>query len=419
MDAQKYIDAHQGQAEVFLQSLVSVATVNPPGRNYADVVDLLEQRCRALRMENSVHQVPDALVKKVTGEQGPPPRFNLIARWDVGATKTVHFNAHYDVVPAAGSWKFGSPFAPTIAGGLMYGRGTGDMKGSIAALLMAIESLQKSGTKPAFNIECSFTADEETGGQLGAGYVVGQGMVQADYAVVCEGAAGTRVGIGHNGVLWLQVDIQGKSAHAARPHEGVNAFEAMADLTADLGSIRKKLASPKRTYRDPTGTERQPTINIGGVFAGGDGDKVNTVPSSATFSIDRRILPNESVAQVERELRREIKSWAGRHKEVKIHVRSMLRIDPCVVDPDDSMPVSFARAVQAVRRHAATFRGTAGFTDLHYFVGDLGLPGVGYGVNGQNIHGVDERIRIRDLLQTGKVFAEFMIRGVDSQSGAV
>ena len=53
-----------------------------------------------------------------------------------------------------------------------------------------------------------------------------------------------------------------------------------------------------------------------------------------------------------------------------------------------------------------------GFTDLHYFVSDLGLPGVGYGVNGQNIHGVDERIRVRDLLQTSKVFAEFMIRGI-------
>ena len=83
------------------------------------------------------------------------------------------------------------------------------MKGSIAALLMAIRALRESGSQPAFNIECSFTADEETGGQLGAGYVVREGLCKADFAVVCEGAAGSYVGCGHNGVLWLQVDVEG------------------------------------------------------------------------------------------------------------------------------------------------------------------------------------------------------------------
>ena len=412
MEPLRYIDAHRERAVAFLQSLVRIATVNPPGRNYADIVDVLVRKCRALHMETTVHEVPEALVKKVTGEPDPSPRFNVIARLDVGATETVHFNAHYDVVPVAGNWKYENPFMPTITGGVMYGRGTGDMKGSIAALLMAIEAVQKSRVVPDFNIECSFTADEETGGELGAGYIVAQGLVRADHVVVCEGAAGTRVGIGHNGVLWLQVDVQGKSAHAASPDEGVNAFEAMALLTADLGAIKKKLASPKRTYRDHTGKERNPTINVGGVFAGGDGDKVNTVPANASFSIDRRVLPNESVARAEGELRQAIKSWSDRHKQIRCRVRSLLSIDPCVVDLEGPLPASFARSVQVVRRHPATFHSTAGFTDLHYFVSDLGVPGVGYGVNGQNIHGVDERIRVRDLLQTSKVYAEFMIRGV-------
>ena len=412
MKPHSYVEAHRRSLERFLQSLVNVDTVNPPGRNYADLVDILEQRCRNLNLQTRVHRVPDALVRKVTGAEQPPPRFNLIARWDVGARETVHFNAHYDVVPAAGRWKFGSPFKATIAGGIMYGRGSGDMKGSIAALLMAIEALQKSRVKPAFNIECSFTADEETGGELGAGFVVRQGLVQADYAVVCEGAAGVRVGIGHNGVLWLKVQVHGKSAHAANPQEGVNAFEAMGDLTSDLGSIKNKLAAVKRCYVDHSGAERSPTINIGGVFGGGEGDKINTVPSTASFSIDRRIPPNESMAQAEGELMTAIRSWSSRHREVKCDVRSLLRIDPCVVDTEDVLPRSFSRAVQVVRRHAASFRCTAGFTDLHYFVHDLGLPGVGYGVNGQNVHGIDERIRIRDLLQTSKVYAEFMVRGL-------
>ena len=83
-----------------------------------------------------------------------------------------------------------------------------------------------------------------------------------------------------------------------------------------------------------------------------------------------------------------------------------------MVDQEETLPVAFSGAVQSVRRHAVAFRVTSGFTDLHYFVHDLGLPGVGYGVNGQNVHGVDERVRIRDLVQTSKVYAEFMMRGL-------
>jgi len=412
MNPHCYLDANQRGQERFLQRLVSIDTVNPPGRNYAELVAILEQRCRGLGLKTARHQVPAMEVRKVTGEADPLPRYNLIARWDVGASETVHFNAHYDVVPAAGKWRFGDPFEPAIAGGMVYGRGAGDMKGSIAALLMAVEAVQRSGATPAFNIECSFTADEETGGELGAGYIVRKGLVRADYAVVCEGAAGTRVGLGHNGVLWLRVSLKGKSAHAANPNDGVNAFEAMAQLVAELGAVKKKLASPRRGYVDHAGSQRQPTINVGGVFAGGDGDKVNTVPATAFFSIDRRILPTESVALAERELRKTIKSWSERHRAVRCRVERQLRIDPCVVDQEETLPVAFSGAVQSVRRHAVAFRVTSGFTDLHYFVHDLGLPGVGYGVNGQNVHGVDERVRSRDLLQTSKVYAEFMMRGL-------
>ena len=286
------------------------------------------------------------------------------------------------------------------------------MKGSIAALLMAVEALRHSGRAPCFNVECSFTADEETGGELGAGYVVKQGLVHADYAVVCEGAGGTQVGCGHNGVLWLEVEILGKPAHASKPQEGVNAFEAMAELVYRLQRFKKELEVPSRRYRDFAGHERSPTINIGGGFNGSGGDKVNTVPARASFSIDRRILPNESLAQAERELRQALARSAGKQRQLKYQVRPCLAIDPCVVDPGHPLPRSFARAVQAVRRHAAGFRSTSGFTDLHYFVEDGGVPGIGYGVQGQNGHGVDERVKVQDLLQTSRIYAEFMARGI-------
>jgi len=409
MNPQQYIDSDGKRMVSRLLELVAIPTVNPPGKHYQEVVEKLQEWCQDAGMSTAVHRVPDDVVS--AADVDPiNPRFNLIARWDVGAARTVHFNAHYDVVPASGVWRFGGAFEPSVQRGWVYGRGAGDMKGSIAALLAAIEALKASGQAPAFNIECSLTADEETGGALGAGHIVKEGLVNADYAVVCEGAAGTRVGCGHNGVLWMDVRVIGKPAHAASPNAGINAFEKMAAIVHRLQSYKKRLASTSREYTDFNGDTRSPTVNIGGVF-GGVGQKVNTVPGNASFSIDRRVLPNERIDAVERDLRRSI-GVAATAVDGKFELKTLLRIEPCVVDRDHPLPRAFAASLKAVRRRPASFRLTSGFTDLHYFVADGGMPGIGYGVDGRMGHGIDERVRVSDLLQTAKTYAHFMTRGI-------
>ncbi|MFA6109615.1 MAG: ArgE/DapE family deacylase [Candidatus Latescibacterota bacterium] len=393
-----------------LADLVRIPTVNPPGCRYAELVALLDERCRGLGLTTKVHRVPDSRVAEVVGS-ADYPRLNLVARWDIGAPRTVHFNGHYDVVPASGSWRFGDPFCPEVSGGSLYGRGSGDMKGSIVALLAALAGLREAGLRPAVNVECSFTADEETGGELGAGYLVRESLIEADCVVVCEGAANTQVACGHNGVLWLEVEILGKAAHASRPEDGVNAFEQMAALVTGLGGYRKRLATPRRQYRDPSGTRRSPTVTLGGVFGGGPGEKVNTVPARASFSIDRRLVPSERLGPVETELRRALEMTAAR-TGARHRVRPLLRIAPCVVDPQAEVVRAFSRAVQSVRRRPVGHKVTTGFTDLHYFVEEAGLPGLGYGVKGEFAHGQDERIRVRDLLQTARIYAEFIASGM-------
>ena len=102
---------------------------------------------------------------------------------------------------------------------------------------------------------------------------------------------------------------------------------------------------------------------------------------------------------------------AAARAEARHRVRPLLRIEPCVVGGDGVLPRSFARSVRAVRRHAVEFRVTTGFTDLHYFV-DAGLPGIGYGVNGERAHGADERVSLRDLAQTARTYDDFLVRGL-------
>ena len=312
-----YIEKGKAKLCDSLKELVRIPTVNPPGTNYAEIVQLLQERCETLGMSTKIVPVPQAEAQSVVPHADDYPRMNLIARWDVGAEKTVHFNAHYDVVPVSGDWRF-DPFKPEIVGDWLYGRGADDMKDSIAALLFAIAALQENGAQPAFNIECSLTCDEETGGELGAGYVARNGLVQADYVVNCEGGSVLNVGVGHNGVLWLEVKVHGKAAHAANPDKGLNAFEKAAALVTEIQPLKQGLKASDRVFKTFSGDDRYPTLNIGGIFHGTEGDKVNTVPAQTTFSIDRRILPNERLSTAEAELRGAIQEVCQSDAELKV-----------------------------------------------------------------------------------------------------
>ena len=401
-----YVEDNAASLCALLQELVRVPTVNPPGRNYAQMVDLLQAKCSALSMSTEVLEVATDEAVKVVPHAEEFPRLNLMARWDVGADKTVHFNSHYDVVPVSQGWSR-DPFDAAIQGKWLYGRGSDDMKDAIAATLTAIEALQRSNVEPAFNVECSFTADEEIGGDLGAGYIAKHGHVHADYIVNCEGGTGLDIGCGHNGVLWLEITVHGKAAHASRPENGLNAFEKMAELVLRLRRLNDGFEEPARAFVTPGGASRRPTINMGGIFGGSEGDKENTVPARATFTIDRRILPNETLKDAEIELRGAIAGACAAIPALRVDVRRTLGIEPCLVDHEHPFAQAFGRAVRGVRRSRVKYNVTTGFTDLHFLV-DGGKPGVGYGPRGQGAHGANERVRIADLVQTAKIYAEFM-----------
>ncbi len=408
MSVQTYIKDNQAALCILLKELVRIPTVNPPGNNYAEIVALLEVKCRTLGMQTQIVQVPTARAEQVISNAESHPRLNLIARWDVGAEKTVHFNAHYDVVPVAGDWRF-KPFSGEINGEWLYGRGADDMKDAIAALLFAITAVQEAGIKPQFNVECSFTCDEETGGELGAGYIVEQGLVNADYVVNCEGGGGMNIGNGHNGVLWLEIAVNGKAAHGSQPDKGINAFEKTAELVTTLQRLKQEFTLPERAFMLTDGTERHPTLNIGGTFQGSAGDKVNTVPAQVTFSIDRRIIPNEKLRLAELELREAIASACEYYPDLNADVRAILRIEPCLTESTSPLSQAFAEAVRIVRFNQPQFKPTTGFTDLHFFV-NSGLQGIGYGPRGEGGHAINERVHIPDLVRTAAIYATFMTR---------
>ena len=403
-----YLDAHADDLTDLLRDLVRTPTVNPPGENYDAITARLAKELADAGLKARRVAVPRALLRKsLPAAQHGFPRWNVLGfRKARGAKKTIHFNAHYDVVPVSGNWAQGGPFSGAVAGGWVHGRGTADMKGSIASLLLALRSLRAAAVEPLMNIEVSFTADEETDSVLGAGWVVENAPIAPDYAVVLEGGEGNRVCCGHNGVVWLEVTVHGRAAHGSQPQKGVNAFEQMAALVRELDTHKDELAA--RTFETPEGKIMRPTLNVGGVFSQGPGGKINTVPAQASFSIDRRVVAVETVASAERELRAFLAAAARRIPDCRITVAKVSDNHPCYHAPDHPFFAAMAATVTKVRRQRAVFSVSTGFNDMHFFSHHLKIPTLGYGPGGEGCHAVDERASVKELVRSAKIYAELL-----------
>lgn len=401
-----YLDRHAPELVALLQRLIRLRTVNPPGENYGEFTALLVRELRALGLRVRREAIPAALQRRTQPDQLDFPRYNVIASWDAGAKKTVHLNAHYDVVPVSGAWKHGDAFTPGVSGGWVYGRGSADMKGAIASILFALKALRETGTRPLCNVEVSFTADEETDSLLGTNWVVKKGRLRADYAVVGEGGEGDAVCCGHNGVVWLNVIVHGKAAHGSTPEKGVNALEKMSALVLALQGHARTLA--RRTFRTPDGKKMRPTLNVGGVFASGEGGKINTVPARASFTIDRRVLAIEDHRVAEKELRAFLKAAAAKIPDCRITIEKVSENFSCYSEPTSPFFRAAQASVARVRRRPARAMVSTGFNDMHFFAKELGIPTIGYGPGGLDFHAVDERARVQDLVNSAKIYSDLL-----------
>lgn len=415
-----YINAREKDLIELLARLVRIPTVNPPGDHYDAITRLLAAELKAAGLVVRRPRVPEALLRAaLPPAQWNKPRWNVLGRLaavrrgaaDTGPKrKTIHFNAHYDVVPVSGAWRHEDAFSAKVEDGWIYGRGTADMKGSIASLLLALRALRATGTEPALDVEVSFTADEETDSALGAGWVVEHGGVRPDYAIVMEGGEGRMIGCGHNGVVWLEVTVHGRAAHGSAPDRGINALEHMARLVIALGEHGREIAG--RTFTAPDGSVRRPTLNIGGEFSSGEGGKINTVPALARFSIDRRVIPTETAAAAERELREFLAEAARAIPKCQISVKKVSENHPSYAPPEHPFAQALAKHVARERRCRPVFGCSTGFNDMQFFAQVLKVPTLGYGPGGVDFHAIDERASVKELLAAARIYAGLIADGV-------
>lgn len=390
------VDRRHGEQVRFLAELVKTPSDNPPGDcapHALRAAALLE----ALGYEAERDVVPDEAV----AANGMVSAVNLIVRRrfsDDGPV--VALNAHGDVVAPGEGWTT-DPYGAEIRDGVMYGRGVAVSKSDFATYVFALKALEESGIPLSGAIELHLTYDEEAGGMIGPARLLEQGLTRPDY-VISAGFA-YNVVVAHNGCLHLEVRIEGRSAHAARPDTGVDALEAATGLLSALYDLRRRYAE---TRSEVTGIDH-PTLVVGLIQGG---INTNVVPDLVTMRIDRRIVPEENPEQVERELTDFIRGVCETMDGIRVDVRRILLARPLTPEPGHEILVDRLRQHgSAVMGEEIAVNGVPIYTDARLYSA-AGIPTVLYGAGPHTLleangHRADEKLALEDLRKATQVIA--------------
>jgi len=406
----RWIDAHKKDLVDLTCRLVNIDTTVPPGLNYPKISQVLASELKNLGVRPSVSYIPEAALQRrvspEVGLKGPRPNTYATLKGE-SEGPWILLNGHVDVVPADPSGWSNDPFEPTIKNGKIYGRGAADMKGSGACQIFSMKALVETGVKFRGRITPTFTTDEEVGGYSGVNFLVDKHVITKDVDYCLSTDSGIEaLHVASLGDAEYLITVHGRAAHSGRGWTGVNAIEYGASLIEDLKKLGGEISKRRsRIDAEPIwGTRKmRPGLYVNTVKGGLKG---NIIPDTLEILVDRRFIPEESEAQVRREIARVVKEFAAKHREVKVSMKMILGYDPMVTPPNHPLVRTVRKVARKVLGRDAPPCGSQGSTDMAA-VSALGIPIAVLGARRQdsNIHGIDEHVRINDLVSVTKILA--------------
>ena len=368
----------------FLSELVRAPSENPPG-GCAEISALVASRLETLGFNVERHPEP-------SGDDPKEGLSNLVIRHEFGPGPTIALVAHGDTAVAGPDWAH-DPFGGEIIDGSMFGRGVASGKGDIAAYVYALLALRELGDGLGGSVELHITFDGETGGDLGARWLLSNKIVAPDLTIA-SGATYNLVTTA-NGYLQLEVEIRGRGAPASMPDDGIDAVEAAARVMSAIYEHRETYS--KITSKVPG--IGSPTLVVSEVQGG---ESPRSVAGRVVLRIDRRLIPEEDPAKVENTLTTLIGTSVTKVAGVLCKVRRR-GLSKAMTPGGDTKVL-----VDTFQRHAADIlgaelelRGTPLDTDGRHYA-NVGIPTVLFGtgpadVSSANIGGPDEVLSLDDL----------------------
>jgi len=305
---------------------------------------------------------------EVEVEDAAPGRPNVVgvARGS-GGGRSLLLNAHMDTVGVAG---MEAPFEPRVEKSRLYGRGAYDMKASLAAIMLA--GREAARRKLRGDVVAAAVVDEEVA-SVGTEALVRKW--KADAAIVTE-PTGLKVGVAHKGFVAFEIETVGRAAHGSRPDLGVDAIAKMGHVLVGLDALDRALRARQRHLLLGSGSLHASIIS--------GGQEYSSYPERCLLQGERRIVPGESVGQVEAELSSLVGRLSIQDAQLEASSRIVFSREPFEVRKDEPF-------VELVRRSAggAELSGEAYWADSALLAG-AGIPTVLFGPGGEGAHAVVE-----------------------------
>lgn len=292
--------------------------------------------------------------------------------------KKIILNGHLDIVPGKAE-----QFIPHIEDGKLYGRGSADMKSGAAAMLATMLKLKSEDLNCL--VQLQLVSDEETGGFNCSKYLVDNGY-KGDF-VICGEPTQLGIGIQAKGILQVNLEFVGKSAHGSRPWQGDNAI--IKAYEAFKAILELPFAKDKSELYDC------PSINLSKIEGG---DVYNKVPDYCKMCLDIRFLPNQDL----QEILKQIENVAG----VKVNIHSIG--DAVKTKVDDQYVLKLSQSIGNITNDKVKIFGQHGSADTRFY-SKYDIPSVEFGPTGGNWHGDNEFVMVDSVYTYEQILIEFIL----------
>ena len=334
----------------------------------------------------------DAIGLEVTMWEIESGRWNVMGRLrGKGNGRTLMYNAHMDTVGVAG---MAEPFSGAIRDGKLYGRGSYDMKASLAAQLAAAKSLVDSGVELEGDLLITAVADEEHS-SIGADDLVKH--IRADAAIVTE-PTDLHICRAHRGFIWYDIETYGRAAHGSRYKEGIDANMRMGRFLCGLDKLEQELLQ-----RTPHPLAGPPSLHASRIHGG---TEITIYAANCHLQVERRTIPGETEAQTTAEMQTIIDQLSAADETFKATLNPSFGRPPFEVDRN----ADIVQAVQSVMQKeqlgsSSPHTGQTFWTDAAVFAA-AGMETVLLGPIGQGLHSAEEWVDVQSVIDLAKILAE-------------
>jgi acetylornithine deacetylase/succinyl-diaminopimelate desuccinylase family protein len=353
--------------------LIAIPSENPPGNQYEECARILIEELNRLNFDD---------VKR----EGA-----CILAWAGSGSRTLYFSGHYDVVPAQSP----DQFQPRVEGANLFGRGSSDMKSGLAAMMHAAAAVRDEGRLGKGRIGIVLVPDEETAGPRGSRDLRARGLLGKDaVGMLTPEPTGGVIWNANRGAISLRATMRGKAAHVGRQFEGINAFERAVPAMVRLAEIKKEVELRETRQNIAPAAARKSILMLGGRVEAGT--NFNVTPEFCSFTIDRRLNPEENLEEEKRRLYGVLEGF-----EIEV-----LQEEPAAATPaGDQLGLILSRHIGNVTGKEPAFEMCPGLLETRFYAA-RGIPAFAYGPGLLTVsHGPNEFVPIRNIAQCALIYA--------------